>query len=58
VSPDVIAEFAYLVATRLGTDADQRVLAELAFPACASPRSIATTYTHALSSSLGTPGSA
>lgn len=34
VSPDVIAEFAYLVATRLGTDADQRVLAELAFPAC------------------------
>ncbi len=30
VSPYVIAELDYLVATRLGTDAEQRVLAELA----------------------------
>jgi predicted nucleic acid-binding protein len=33
VSPYVIAELDYLVATRLGTDAEQRVLAELASPA-------------------------
>ena len=33
VSPYVVAELDYLVATRLGTDAEQRVLAELASPA-------------------------
>ena len=33
VSPYVIAELDYLVSTRLGTDAEQRVLAELASPA-------------------------
>ncbi len=33
VSPYVIAELDYLVATRLGADAEQRVLAELASPA-------------------------
>lgn len=33
VSPYVVAELDYLVATRLGADAEQRVLAELASPA-------------------------
>ena len=33
VSPYVIAELDYLVSTRLGADAEQRVLAELASPA-------------------------
>ena len=33
VSPYVVAELDYLVSTRLGADAEQRVLAELASPA-------------------------
>jgi len=33
VSPYVVAELDYLVSTRLGTDAEQRVLTELASPA-------------------------
>ena len=33
VSPYVVAELDYLISTRLGTDAEQRVLAELASPA-------------------------
>jgi len=33
VSPYVVAELDYLVSTRLGTDAEQHVLAELASPA-------------------------
>ncbi|MFM7212900.1 MAG: PIN domain-containing protein [Actinomycetota bacterium] len=33
VSPYVVAELDYLVSTRLGADAEQRVLAELATPA-------------------------
>lgn len=54
VSPFVVAELDYLVATRLGTTEELQVLEELAGGACDSLRSTVTTSVGAPRSSTGT----